>query len=222
MTDSHPRTVLCYGDSNTHGTVPMNHRDDRRRHPPAVRWPGVLASGLGEGWRVVEEGLPGRTTVHDDPVEGGTPDGRDRNGLAFLPTALATHAPLTHGVLMLGTNDLKARFAVTANDIALGVEKCLLCMRNAAVDAAGGPPAILLVAPPPIIETGPGEVLFAGGAAKSRELGRYLAAIAARHEAAFLDAGTVIASSPLDGIHFDAATHADLGRAIAEALPARA
>ena len=36
----------------------------------------------------------------------------------------------------------------------------------------------------------------------------------------FLDVGPVIASSPIDGVHFDAATHAALGRAVADAVAA--
>ena len=32
---------------------------------------------------------------------------------------------------------------------------------------------------------------------------------------AMLDAGTVIRSSPVDGVHFEAAEHAKLGRAVA-------
>ena len=42
--------------------------------------------------------------------------------------------------------------------------------------------------------------------------------MATRHGCGFLDAGAVIASSPLDGVHFDAAEHASLGRAVAGAL----
>ena len=62
--------LLCFGDSNTHGSIPMLHRDDSRRFGPDERWPGVLRRELGAGWTVIEEGLPGRTTLHDDPIEG--------------------------------------------------------------------------------------------------------------------------------------------------------
>ena len=74
------RVVLCYGDFNTHGTAPMATLDDMVRLGPAERWPGVLAAVLGAGWRVIEEGLPGRTTVHPDPVSG-----VHKNGLACCP-----------------------------------------------------------------------------------------------------------------------------------------
>ena len=40
-------TVLCYGDSNTHGSLPMGTLDDLRRLGPTERWPGVMAAILG-------------------------------------------------------------------------------------------------------------------------------------------------------------------------------
>ncbi len=39
--------VLCYGDSNTHGTPPMAGPDEVRRFGPGVRWPSVMAAELG-------------------------------------------------------------------------------------------------------------------------------------------------------------------------------
>jgi lysophospholipase L1-like esterase len=62
---SAPKTVLCYGDSNTWGFRP----DTKERFDEDTRWPGVLRNELGGGFRVVEEGLNGRTTVWDDPIE---------------------------------------------------------------------------------------------------------------------------------------------------------
>ena len=41
-----------------------------------------------------------------------------------------------------------------------------------------------------------------------------------RQGAAFLDAGAVIVSSALDGVHYDAAEHGKLGRAVADAVRA--
>ena len=37
------RTVLCYGDSNTHGTKPLHMLGQRERYPAEVRWPRRLA-----------------------------------------------------------------------------------------------------------------------------------------------------------------------------------
>merc|ERR1711969_440046 len=57
-------TILCYGDSNTHGA---NATPGGFRYGPDVRWPGVLQAILGKGGRVVEAGLNGRTCATDDP-----------------------------------------------------------------------------------------------------------------------------------------------------------
>jgi lysophospholipase L1-like esterase len=65
------KTVLCYGDSNTWGCVPKSNWTDDARFETARRWPTIMGRALRKGWRVIAEGLPGRTTVHEDPVEGG-------------------------------------------------------------------------------------------------------------------------------------------------------
>ena len=88
------KTVLCYGDSNTWGAATVARPDGR--YAPHERWPGVLSSRLGSGWLVIEEGLPGRTTVSDDPVEG-----LDRNGRTYLTPCLLSHRPLDLVVVML-------------------------------------------------------------------------------------------------------------------------
>ncbi|MFN0115189.1 MAG: SGNH/GDSL hydrolase family protein [Paracoccaceae bacterium] len=204
------RTLLCYGDSNTHGTMPMPDLDSSGRFGRAVRWPGVLASALGAGWQVIEEGHPGRTTLHDDPMEGA-----HKNGLAILPAILESHRPLDLVILKLGANDLKARFAVTPNDIARSAEKLAAFIRASEAGPDGRAPDVLMVAPPPILEAGCLAGMFAGGAAKSRALAAEYAAAAAHAGVAFFDAGAVIRVDPLDGVHYDAAAHATLGRALA-------
>lgn len=207
------RMVLVYGDSNTHGTAPMATLGDMGRFGPAERWPGVLAAGLGEGWLVREEGLPGRTTVHPDPIEG-----VHKNGLAVLPAILESHRPIDVVVLMLGTNDLKHRFQVPAVEIGASVGLLVQAIRRSDCGPGMTQPAVLLVAPPPILEAGCLAEIFEGGAVKSQRLAATCAAVAKRHGVAFLNAGEVIVSSPLDGVHFDAAEHGKLGRAVAAAL----
>ena len=64
------RRILIYGDSNSYGTAPMPHLGADAVHPRGLRWGDVMARALGADWDVVIEGLPGRTTVHDDPIEG--------------------------------------------------------------------------------------------------------------------------------------------------------
>lgn len=211
------RTVLCYGDSNTHGTRPVERIGQLGRFEEPDRWPGVLRARLGTEWRVIEEGLPARTTVHDDPIEG-----RHKNGLATLRPCLESHLPLDLVVLMLGTNDLKARFSVTPFDIASSVEVLLNEIVACKAGRDGRPPRLLLVAPVPIEEVGFLGAMFEGGAVKSRQLASLYEAVAGRQGAVFFDAGSVVRVSPVDGIHFEADGHHRLGAALADAIAGQA
>lgn len=206
------RTILLYGDSNTHGTMPMADLGLSDRFPRKERWATRLARLLPE-WEVINEGHPGRTTVHDDPVEGA-----HRNGLTVLPALLESHRPADVVVLKLGTNDLKERFSVNACDIALSLERLVRVIQSSGAGPGGAAPGVLLVAPPPIIEVGCLAGMFAGGAAKSQGLAREIAAAADRAGVPFLDAGKVVKVSPVDGIHYDAAANPALAKAVADAI----
>jgi lysophospholipase L1-like esterase len=207
-------SLLLFGDSNTHGTMPMPDLGLSDRFRRDERWAGRLARLLPD-WEVIAEGHPGRTTVHDDPVEGA-----HRNGMTVLPALLESHKPLDVVLLMLGTNDLKQRFSVNAGDIALSLERLVRLIRASTCGPQNGAPGVLLVAPPPILETGCLAGMFAGGAAKSLGLATAIAAAARRAGVPFLDAGQVVEVSPIDGIHFDAAASPALAGAIADAIRA--
>lgn len=199
------KTVLCYGDSNTWGADPTGGP----RYGWNDRWPGVLQAELGDGYRVIEEGLPGRNTRFDDPYE------RHRNGLTHLVPTLESHQPLDLVIVMLGTNDLKGRYQLTAADIAQSAGELARYAQQIARNAAGEQPRVLLVAPPPIAEATNFDLLFEGALEKSRQFGHYFALAAKVYNLDFLDAGAVIVSSPVDGIHFAVEEHHKLGRAIA-------
>jgi lysophospholipase L1-like esterase len=205
--------VLCYGDSNTYGTVPMEHALHDERFDAQTRWPGVVAATLGDGYHVIEEGLPGRTTVHDDPIEGAS-----RNGKTYLLPCLGSHKPLDAIVLTLGTNDLKTRFSVTPEDLGRSLFALVELIQLCKAGRDGGQPKLLIVAPMPITEVAFLGEIFAGGAAKSHAIAEKYAAVADHFGAAFLDAGKVIAVSLVDGIHFDADNHRKLGEAVADKL----
>ncbi len=202
------KTVLCYGDSNTHGGDPAGGP----RFGPEVRWPGVLQGELGEGYRVIEEGLGGRTTVWDDPI------GPDRNGKTYLVPCLESHQPLDLVTIMLGTNDLKRRFGLSASDIAQGAAHLAWLAQRTARTADDIPPAVLLIAPPVVTELTEYDLMFEGAVEKSRRFAHYFRLAAGWAEVEFFDAGSVVTSSDLDGIHFEAAEHGKLGRAVADAV----
>jgi lysophospholipase L1-like esterase len=200
------KTILCYGDSNTWGCNPANEE----RFGMDIRWPAILRTTLGVGYWVVEEGLSGRTTVWDDPIEG------DKNGKVQLPSILYSHRPLDLVVIMLGTNDLKMRFSVPAYDIASGAGTLVDIVNKSGCGPNNSAPQVLLMAPPPIAKLTGFAAMFEGADAKSKLFAQEYARVAQIKGCHFLDAGSVIVSSDQDGIHFDASEHIKLGHAVAE------
>jgi lysophospholipase L1-like esterase len=203
------RTVLCYGDSNTWGYVPGSGK----RYDRAVRWPGVFQATLGPDFAVVEEGLNSRTTVLDDPTR---PAGK--NGLAYLRPCLDSHAPLDLVILMLGTNDLKHRYGMSAFDIAQNVSALLGVIGQSDSGADGQAPPVLLMSPPHVGPLTELVDLYAGAEEKSRRLAVYYRKVAAEAGCHFLDAAEVVVASPADGVHWAADGHAALGRRVAEVV----
>ena len=199
------KTIVCYGDSNTYGLNPATGF----RHDPDVRWTGVLQATLGSDYRVIEEGLSGRTTNLDDIIE------RDRNGLPYLAPCLESHSPIDLITIMLGTNDLKARFNRNASDIAQSAAALANIARAMPVGPGNAAPAVLLMAPPVVVGLSDLDGMFAGAIEKSAQFAHYYEVFAQRNQLDFLDAGSVIVSSPIDGIHIDAPEHAKLGKAVA-------
>jgi lysophospholipase L1-like esterase len=202
------RVVLCYGDSNTYGSIPAAGG----RFPRDVRWPGVLATELGAGWHVIEEGLGGRTTVFDDPIL------PDRNGRRYLPPCLLSHAPIDVVVISLGTNDLKARFAASAVDIARGVAVLAELVLASGAGPGGTAPKVLLLGLP---RHGPFDTdEVRGGEEKAEAMRPHLRAWAAELGVGLLELHDLVSCTAEDGFHFDAACHRAIGEAVAQRIPA--
>ena len=204
--------ILCFGDSNTYGCRPSGGRYDE-----SIRWPMRLQARLGEEYIVIEEGFGGRTTVFDDPVEGGY-----KSGAAYLPPCLMSHNPLDLVILMLGANDAKMRFNMTARTIAEGNMRLIRLIRLYGMDAHGAPSRVLLVAPPPIgeniMQTSYAQVFGEKAAAVTRGLAAEYARYARLMRCDFLDAGQYAAASREDAIHMTAEGHERLADALYERI----
>ena len=203
------KTILCFGDSNTFGSPGRPLDVKSYRHSYGTRWTTVAQQALGADFNLIIEGLPGRTTVHDDPIEGA-----HKNGRRMLLGCLESQAPLDAVFLMLGTNDLKARFGLSPSDIAAGAGALLRIIRDFSMDY--GEIKTVLVCPPPILEIGAFATMFAGGAEKSKLLAPAFRQVAQIHGATFVDAGAIVESSRGDGIHLDIEDHARFGRHMAQ------
>ncbi len=204
------KTILCYGDSNTWGAVPMTDRNNVGRYGMDTRWAGVMRSELGPDFWVVEEGLNARTTAFDDPIEG-----IHKNGRRHLLACLESHSPLDLVIIMLGTNDLKSRFSLSSFDIASAAGTLVDDIALLKKRQQPTPPKVLLVSPAPLGRLELLADMFEGGTEKSRHLARHYHAVAADRGVDFFDAGSVVKSSDVDGIHLDADQQQALGLAIA-------
>jgi len=199
------KRILCYGDSNTWGCNPVTYE----RFDEATRWPRVLGQTLGPGYEVIEEGLGGRTTVWDDPIEG------YKNGRDYLIPCLESHRPLDLVIILLGTNDLKKRFSLSAFDIAQGAGVLVRVVQTSLSGRGGRSPQVLLLAPPPLaVLTGYAE-MFEDAEGKSQKFAGHYERVAKELGCAYLDTATVIVSSPLDGIHWEGEEHRKLGKTLA-------
>ena len=102
-----------------------------------------MQAELGGAFHVIEEGLPGRTTVWDDPIEG------SKSGLKQLVPILYSHMPLDVLIIMLGTNDLKNRFSVSAMDVSWSIRRLVETAQQCPDPHSGVVPEILVICPPP-------------------------------------------------------------------------
>lgn len=207
--------ILCFGDSNTHGYK----AEGNGRYDEEERWTCLLQQKLGEDYLVIEEGLGGRTTCFDDPIQEGL------SGLAFIYPCLMSHKPVDLLIIMLGTNDCKERFGVTPGCIALGLKR-LIARAKATVDAwDGAAPRILVVTPKNIDkkyeETEVALTMGRGCAEKSAGLAAEYQKIAALMDCAYFDANAVVTeNNHIDYMHLTEEGHRQLAEALAEQIPA--
>ena len=202
--------ILCYGDSNTWGYDPTSGM--RFAH----RWPKVLAQQFPQD-EIIEEGLNGRTLVHEDPY------GKGRCGSAVLEMLLRTHQPLDLIIMMLGTNDLKTMYHLNAEMIVKGVRENIKIMQNPFLYERYVIPKILVVSPIALGETILTTSPWAGEFhERSYQVARHMAKpiqeICAQYHCYFFDAASVACASKADGVHMDEENHRKLAYALAKEI----
>lgn len=208
--------ILCLGDSNTHGYCadPGDCADSvLGRFNEDERWTCLLQRALGDSYLVIEEGLSGRTTVFEDPLNEGMP------ALPYLTPCLKSHEPISLLIIMLGTNDTKSHLGVSARAIGLGMLRLVRKAKTTDCWGPGGTPNILVIAPPPMgagLESSPaGAEMGQGAVEKSRGLAAEYEAVARAEGVHFLDAGAVgCGFNEVDYMHLTRRDHALLAKAL--------
>ena len=165
---------------------------------------------------MLEEGLSGRTTVFHDPLYEGLA------AIDYIYPCLKSHEPVSLLIVMLGTNDVKERFAASAECIALGMERLVRKAKTVDCWGPGGEPNILVVCPPvidPRMErSSVGGTMGAGCAEKSRLLPPLLENSARLAGCRFLNAGEC-EFNQVDYMHLTRKGHAQLAALLAEVVP---
>lgn len=202
------KRIICFGDSNTWGY----DAGSMGRFEEGESWPDQLQERLGEGYEVIPEGLGGRTAVMEDPLYEGT------MGLGYIHPCLLSHSPIALVIIMLGTNDAKERFSMTASNIAVGVVRVALKAKNARAGRNEGSPRVLVLSPPPIgiryVETESFPAMGKGCSEKTEEVGAYLRVLCTQEGLDFIDLKGRVAFGEKDHVHLDRKGHEDLAEIV--------
>ena len=202
------KQILAFGDSNTWGLIPGSAPYER--YPWGVRWTSILQEKR-KDVRVIEEGLCGRTTVFEDELRPG------RKGINSLPVLLESHYPVDSAIIMLGTNDCKSFYNVSASTIGKGIERCLDTLEKYVK-----PENILLISPMNLGEDvwkPEKDPEFSKRSVEiSKELKTIYKGIAERKGVKFLAASDFVSPSEIDNEHMDEDSHRIFAEAVYQNL----
>ncbi len=132
------KQVLLYGDSNTWGFDVKTYQktgEPLSRFDENIRFGGILRHKLASLCNIVEEGLPGRTTILAGPIA------EYNSGKYYLLPCLKSHAPIDLVVLLLGTNDMQSCYSGAGIEELINIIKFSKCKKGDAT------PKILVVSP---------------------------------------------------------------------------
>lgn len=210
------KQIICFGDSNTHGYDSARNGD---RYDETIRWTALLQKKLGEEYNIVEEGLSGRTTCFEDPLDEGM------SALPYMKPCLMSHKPVDLLVIMLGTNDTKERFGASAHNIAEGLTRLVRKAMDVKECWRDGKPNILIVVPKNIGEKYVETECFGHMGRECAEKSELLAAeykqVAELLGCHFMDANEVVIGgmTEIDYMHLNVDGHRQMAEAMAVKIP---
>ena len=196
------KNILCYGDSNTWGYIPLGNHT---RYSDKIRYPMVLQSLLGEDYKVFEDGLCGRCICNnyqnsDDSY----------NGSVDFPRKIQAFDSLEYVVIMLGTNDMKDEFKSTSLEAALALENIYINQVYTYFPNA----QIIIVCPKPIKQTTFPDYKFAEKKSENFETDYKI--IADKYHCPFVTLEDINLGA--DGLHFTNEDHLKLAKKLANVI----
>lgn len=199
------KKILCFGDSNVFGFNPLNGS----RFAKNIRWTGILQNLCGENYRIIEAGCNNRTCFKDNPA------GFEQTGYKVLSTLLDDD--VDYVVVAIGINDLQFQYNTTKEEIQIGINNMLLCIKQIAPNSK-----ILLLAPTVISGNILNSFFRAMFDESSIEKSKWLAEIyqncASVHNCSFLNLNEIAKVSDIDGLHYAAKEHALIAEAVYEVI----
>lgn len=213
--------ILCFGDSNTFGISPL----DGKRLSEYERFPTLLKQQLAEQCHVIEAGQPNRTLVKNLAFTG------DKSGIKYLKPYLEEHK-LDAIIIQLGTNDLKARFALTPKQIAEGLEQLIMSIKafyrqvinhelshqKQKNQKPSNQPLIIILSPPKVFEVGQYQKVYKDAEQKSKALGLHFMQVAKKYGCEFLDCYPLVEPCKSEGIHIPKSGHKKLANELYKLL----
>ena len=201
------KQILAFGDSNTWGLIPGT----MDRYPEYTRWTGILRRIITpKGYRILEDGVVGRTTVFEDPAR------PFRKGIDSIARYRRTE-DLAAVILMLGTNDCKKTLRNTPEQIGDGIEQCI-----SRFEEFVSPGKILVLSPILLGENvwrpDKDPAFDRESVETSTALKEIYQAIAARRGNLFMAASDYAVPSPVDEEHLSVEGHVHLASAILKKL----
>ena len=195
------KKILCYGDSNTFGYNPI----DGSRFDKNTRWTAILEKNLGEGYKVVNEGMCDRTGFVDNPK------GSMFSAQKHFPEILKSKVDII--ILSVGTNDLQFQYDISIGTIEKGLQQL--------IDLAKIKAKNIIIVSPVILD----ERVLKGffkfqfdetSIVKSRKIGRIFRQIANANHCAYFDVNKIATPSDIDGLHYDENGHKVIAGNLAE------
>lgn len=101
------KKILVYGDSNVWG----DNFSTGVRIDDGKQWPVILQKKLGNDYKILQEGLPGRIAGNQEDIK------KYKNGKDTFISTFRTNAPVDTLIISLGTNDLQIKYNKSFREI---------------------------------------------------------------------------------------------------------
>ena len=188
------KKIVCYGDSNTFGFNSKNGS----QFDDGICWTSVLQRNLGEGYKVINEGMCNRTGFVENP------DGFIFDGPKHFAEFISKSDNIDILILWIGTNDLMFQYNITSETIENGLKNLIELAKTKAKKIIIIPPVILSKK---ILDSYFANMFDETSIKKSKEVGKIHKKLAQNYDCEYFDVNEFVKPSDVDGLHYDETSH---------------